>query len=472
MQAALPQPPETLQRPSALHRRLHRFNAAEGRLPAGFNRRRQRLLKVAAAAIAMLGCGWALYYLINADFMLAAGNLALAAGAVLMHGLQRRGLARLAGFLFLLIGLLAVMAVSYFADIPTASVPRTLQLYLAPLTVYGIFLLQHEKATVRIGLAMLTLLTLALLALAPAQPEALHIMGPEVLPRRVGALVNVIGASVLLYLAVDIMLREARESSALELDFARAVATGDLQAYLQPQCSADGRITGAEALMRWRHSERGWISPAEFIPMAERSGLIIPAGEQIATSICRALRRWETDPVLSRLKVSVNVSPAQLLSGQSAERLLAIVETTGAPRSALMFELTESMFAHDFQAMLGKMNGFRAQGIRMALDDFGTGFSSLAYLKQLPLDQLKVDQSFVRDLPADGSSARIASTIVNLGHDLGLELVAEGVEKREQLQALQAMGCSVFQGYLFGRPMPLEEFEELARNGRSLLASV
>lgn len=453
-------------RPRSLKQWLLDFNAAEGTLPQAFNRRRQRLLTVGSVFLIFNSLGWALFFALEGRHGLMAMDAALSLISALVLQLVRSRQLRLAGQLFLLSALLSVWGVSQWADIPTAAVPRTLHLYLVPLTAYSVFVLQHEHALLRGLVAAAMLASLCLLAMDPALPDAQHIMA--VAQRRVGALINVVCASALLYATIDIMLRDARETSALELDFARAVAVGEIQAYLQAQCTADGRIVGAEALMRWRHSKRGYVSPAEFIPMAERSGLIVPAGEQIASIVCKALHGWEHDPVLRELTVSVNVSSAQLYSGASTSKLLGTVHQAETPPASLKFELTESMFVENFEAVRAKMEQIRSQGIRMALDDFGTGFSSLSYLKQLPLDQIKVDQSFVRDLPGDASAAKIAATIIHLGKDLGLEVVAEGVENREQLQALQDMGCRIFQGFLFSRPIPVEEFEALARSGKPL----
>jgi EAL domain-containing protein (putative c-di-GMP-specific phosphodiesterase class I) len=230
---------------------------------------------------------------------------------------------------------------------------------------------------------------------------------------------------------------------------------------LQPQCEADGRIVGAEALMRWRHAERGFVAPSDFIPVAERSGLIIPAGQRVLDDVCRAMLRWQQIDALRDIAVSVNVSRVQLTPGTPVARLVDAVPASLSNRGLIKFELTESMFVEDFDATCQLLEGIRARGIRISLDDFGTGFSSLSYLRRLPLDDLKLDQSFVRQLPADRTTEKIARSIVGLGHDLGLDVIAEGVENPSQLQALQAMGCTCFQGFLFSRPVTLQEFERL-----------
>lgn len=450
---------------------LRRLNSAEPAVSPAFDRRRGRLLRLGSGLILISALPWACYFAALGRLMPALCELACVLAAALVLALTQRRLLRLASLLFTGSGMLCVIALALAVDVPHAGVPRSAQLFLIPLTVAAFFLLQNEGPPVRIGLPLLGLGAFVVLTASPASFGFTPLMDAA---GRGAALWFVATFTALaLYAVMVVMLREAKESSALEEAFTQAIEAGEIETYLQPQCAADGRILGAEALMRWRHPQRGYISPAEFIPMAERTGLIIPAGEQVLAAVCAALQRWEQDPLLRSLSLSVNVSPAQLLSGGGAARLIDKVPAAVAARGVLKFELTESMFVRDYQTVHAKMARIRAHGIRIALDDFGTGFSSLNYLKQLPLDQLKVDQTFVHDLPENVNAGKIARTIVQLGQDLGLEVVAEGTESLAQVAALQEMGCQVFQGYLFSRPLPIEAFERLARDvhlGRRSLA--
>ena len=246
----------------------------------------------------------------------------------------------------------------------------------------------------------------------------------------------------------------------LEADMRAGLEGGQFELYYQPKVQ-QGRIVGAEVLVRWNHPERGLVPPAQFIALAEESGLILPLGEWVMRSACEQLTRWSTHPVLGRLAVSVNVSAIQFRQAEFAPQVLALLATTGAPTRALKIELTESMLLDDIEATIAKMVQLREYGVSFSLDDFGTGYSSLSYLKRLPLDEIKIDQSFVRHVLTDPNEAAIARTIITLGASLGLDVVAEGVETEEQRVFLERNGCELWQGYLLSRPVPLEDYEAL-----------
>jgi diguanylate cyclase (GGDEF)-like protein len=230
--------------------------------------------------------------------------------------------------------------------------------------------------------------------------------------------------------------------------------------HFQPQLDAGLRVTGAEVLLRWQHPVRGLVSPAEFIPLAEDTGLILPLGAWVLEATCQQLVRWAASPTYEHLVLSVNVSARQFNQPDFATSVLDVLQRTGAPANRLKLELTESLLVNDMAGVVAKMSHLKAQGISFSLDDFGTGYSSLSYLKQLPLDQLKIDQSFVRDVLTDPNDASIARMVIALGRSMGLEVIAEGVETQAQHDFLLAEGCHAFQGYLFGRPMPCDAFEQ------------
>jgi diguanylate cyclase (GGDEF)-like protein/PAS domain S-box-containing protein len=244
--------------------------------------------------------------------------------------------------------------------------------------------------------------------------------------------------------------------SALERDLRQAVADNQLVLYYQPVVNTERRVTGYEALVRWKHPQRGMVSPAEFIPVAEQTGLILPIGGWVLRTACERLATWSNEPDKAGLTLAVNLSARQLRHTEFVPEVLRLLASTGAPPQRLKLELTESLLLHDIEETILKMQQLAERGICFALDDFGTGYSSLSYLKRLPLSQLKIDQSFVRDLLTDPNDAAIARTILQLAQSLDLDVVAEGVETEGQRQFLQLMGCKAFQGYLFGRPGPLE----------------
>jgi len=229
--------------------------------------------------------------------------------------------------------------------------------------------------------------------------------------------------------------------------------------HYQPQVDCDGEWIGAEALVRWAHPERGLVPPGEFIPLAEETGLILPIGGWVLETACRQLKAWSGDRRSCDLHLSVNVSARQFSHPDFVEQVAQTLRTTGAPAERLVIELTESVMLDDIAGAAGKMNALKALGVGFAVDDFGTGYSSLAYLARLPLDQIKIDRSFVNNLPGSANDAAVAHTIITLAESLGLTVIAEGVETEAQRRFLERHGCPSFQGFLFGRPMPIEDFE-------------
>ena len=244
---------------------------------------------------------------------------------------------------------------------------------------------------------------------------------------------------------------------ALEQDLRTGLQEGQLLLYYQAQVDGHGQIVGAEALVRWQHPRRGMVSPAEFIPLAEDSGLILPLGQWVLRTACEQLARWAKEPGREQLTLAVNVSGRQLHQKNFVEQVLQALQQTGAPAHRLKLELTESLLLDDPEDAITKMSALKAHGVGFSLDDFGTGYSSLAYLRQLPLSQLKIDQSFVHNLVTDPRATAIVRTIVTLADSLGLNVIAEGVETQEQREHLARNGCHTCQGYLYGRPGPVEE---------------
>jgi diguanylate cyclase (GGDEF)-like protein/PAS domain S-box-containing protein len=256
------------------------------------------------------------------------------------------------------------------------------------------------------------------------------------------------------------MQAEVTARAALEVDLREGLKHAQFLLHYQPQVDAVGRVTGAETLLRWQHPLRGLVSPLEFIPLAEDTGLILPLGNWVLESACCQLARWATGLAAAKLCIAVNVSAGQLQQADFVEQVLAVLERTGANPKNLKLELTESLLLNNVEDIIAKMGQLKTHGVGFSLDDFGTGYSSLAYLKRLPLEQLKIDQSFVRDVLTDPNDAAIARTVVALAQSLGLSVIAEGVENEAQRDFLASNGCHAYQGYLFSRPLPIAEFEQ------------
>ncbi len=257
------------------------------------------------------------------------------------------------------------------------------------------------------------------------------------------------------------MQENIRARVTLEADLRRGLPEQEFCLYYQPQVDDTNHITGAEALVRWNHPAHGLLSPAVFIPLAEETGLIAPLGQWVLEAACKQLGVWRNQPDKAHLSISVNVSAVQLRQPDFVEQVLTIITQTQANPERLKLEVTESLLLDNVEDVIAKMTALKAHGIGFSLDDFGTGYSSLAYLKRLPLDQLKIDQTFVRDLLTDPNDATIARTIIALAESMGLSVIAEGVETKEQRDCLASEGCHAYQGYFFGKPLPLEAFEAL-----------
>ena len=251
--------------------------------------------------------------------------------------------------------------------------------------------------------------------------------------------------------------------AAMESDLRQAVHREQLQLHYQVVVNRDGRVTGVEGLLRWFHPLRGQVLPGMFIDLAEQTGLILQLGQWVLETACKQLVAWNDAPATRALSIAVNVSARQFKQPDFADDILALLRATGANPYRLKLELTESLLLVDIEDAIKKMSALRAIGVSFALDDFGTGYSSLSYLKRLPLDQLKIDQSFVRDVLTDPNDAAIARTILTLAHSLELAVVAEGVETEGQRNFLLNSGCKAFQGHLFGPPMPIDKLNLAAR---------
>jgi len=252
----------------------------------------------------------------------------------------------------------------------------------------------------------------------------------------------------------------------LEADLRHALAHDEFVLHYQPQAAVNGRLTGAEALLRWRHPRRGMVAPLEFIPAAEETGLIIPLGRWVMLHACRQLARWAASRATDALEMAVNVSAHQFHRADFVETVLTVLKETGARPSRLKLELTESLLLKDVEGTIEKMKRLKQIGVGFALDDFGTGYSSLSYLHRLPLDQLKIDHSFIWDAFHEGHGAAIVRIIVALGKALKMSVLAEGVETASQFSFIVAEGCQAYQGYLLSKPLPEAELAEFIARPR------
>ncbi len=281
--------------------------------------------------------------------------------------------------------------------------------------------------------------------------------------RTIGSKIDSVVSISALFMVLYVMQADVEARNAFESDLCNAVIEGQFVLHYQPQVNAAGQLSGVEALVRWQHPRRGLVPPGEFIELAERNGLILQLGDWVLKQACTHLAEWARDPAMASLTMAVNVSARQLRQPDFVAQVLTIVERSGIRPQRLKLELTESMLVNNIDDIIAKMQALKAHGIGFSLDDFGTGYSSLAYLRKMPLDQLKIDQALVRDLQNNPKDQAIARTVIDLGQNLHLAVIAEGVETVGQRDALAAMGCPAFQGYLYGKPMPADALRAFAQ---------
>ena len=251
------------------------------------------------------------------------------------------------------------------------------------------------------------------------------------------------------------------ESLKLENDLRHAVERNELELHYQPKVALhSGKIIGMEALIRWQHPMIGMISPVDFIPLAEESGLIIPIGEWVLDTACNKIKEWEAAGYKD-ISIAVNLSAVQFRQKNILEMVRNIISHSEIDPQLLELEITESTIMDDIDAASATMRELHKEGVKISIDDFGTGYSSLAHLKRFPLNTVKIDRSFIRDLTTDPDDAAIVGAIIAMAHSMGLKIIAEGVETTKQLEYLRRLRCDEIQGYLFSRPLPIDEAEEL-----------
>lgn len=257
--------------------------------------------------------------------------------------------------------------------------------------------------------------------------------------------------------------QRAQKRLSLETSLRKALDRGELQLYYQPQVRmSDGSVAGLEALLRWNHPELGLVSPLDFIPIAEDSGLIVPIGRWVLRTACQQIAAWR-DAGLGMMHVSVNLSARQTRDSHLVHDIIGALRDTNVPASQLELEITETVLMDNVHANVDLLNRLQTEGIRLSIDDFGTGYSSMAYLKRFPIDQVKIDRTFVRDIPGDRDDEAITTAIIAMANSLGLSVVAEGVETEQQLAFLRNAGCDIMQGFFFAEPRPAEHIEAFIR---------
>ncbi|MES2947308.1 MAG: EAL domain-containing protein [Pseudomonadota bacterium] len=422
------------------------------------HRRRVRVtLWIGSALLIVLGLGWGMFFASKGAWAIVALDVAMLLVGIVIGILTRYRRTRFAFFLLVISMFVVICGVCLLQDIPTAQAPRSTHHFLLVLAIASLVFLRDDSAVLRYGVTGVCCTGFVVLASSQAGINIGFALPDSV--RVWGTWVNNTFSAIGLYAMVHVMVSDLAEHSSMEVALRKGLVRGEFFLTYQPQVTSDGRVTGAEALLRWRHPSLGLVPPDEFIPLAEQTGLILPLGAWVLGTACSQLVEWSTKPALQTLTLSVNVSVMQFRQPDFVHQVQTVMERTGVQARQLKLELTESSLVHDMDDIIVKMEQLKALGVGFSLDDFGTGYSSLNYLKRLPLDQLKIDQSFVRDILTDGNDAAIARMVIGLGDSLHFAVIAEGVETRGQQEFLMQNGCHLFQGYLFSKPVPAEAFE-------------
>ncbi|CAG0998077.1 putative signaling protein [Methylophilaceae bacterium] len=427
---------------------------------------RVRIALQLVATICMLaGVGWMSLFIFQAQWFSVTVDAWLAGVGAAVYLLNRSGRTRVAAFL-LFGGLFLVLAVmSLFMDVPNATTPRVVHLYFLALAFLAYLILQNEHYLLKYGVIAVYLVAFVVfssthLSFVTESAQMQDVALAEDI-RTVGAWVNGMMVTAMLCLVLYVMRSDFARQTHVSKELSIALWDHQFVLYYQPQVDQHGTILGAEALIRWQHPVRGLLPPKDVIPVAEKIGLMIPIGHWVLNAACHQLAIWAARQETAHLVLAVNISAQQFRDAGFVPQVLSIIARTGIDPSRLKLELTESILIDDMDDVIGKMAALKQAGVGIALDDFGSGYSSLNYLRRLPLTQLKIDQLFVRDILGNVHDKAIARTIIALGKALAFDVIAEGVETGSQLQCLIEIGCPAFQGYFFGKPVPIREFDAL-----------
>jgi len=430
-------------------------------LGAKHRRRVRRMILANSAASAGVSLCWAAYFSFASLWTVVGLHVLAAGAAAVAASLALRGRMRLASRVLISAILLLVCFGAVFIDPPVEGINRSIHHFLIAMGVMSCLLMRAERMWLRRTVPMT-----CFLAWAAFSSFDLGIVSSIALPAAARAhtgWVNCFAAMLMVYATLHIILTDAAERSAEEGELREALLHGEFVLHYQPQVDAQGRLIGAEALIRWHHPRRGMVPPGEFISLAEKSGLMLPMGTWVLKTACEQLVVWSHRPETASLVMAVNVSIVQFSHPDFVTTVLGVLERSGANAARLKLEVTEGMLANDLDDIVNKMTLLKAHGVSFSLDDFGTGFSSLSYLRRLPLDQLKIDQSFVRHMHGSKKDAAIVHAVIALGQSLELGVIAEGVETDEQRRFLLALGCTQYQGFLFSKPITAKEFAAFAR---------
>jgi len=424
--------------------------------------RLHRMLYMCCLVLIFANIPWGIYNFVNAQWAQVVIRVVLITAGLVSFLLVRKDKVLSASIVLATLSFLVFCILSIILDVPIEHTPRTVHIFFLLIGIACFIGFKDEHYVLSYGFPAICFIAYGFFASSQWGIVTPYAMNAS--ERVISAWLNNAIALSLIYVLFHVMQTSVKQSNALEIELRKALSHNQFKLYYQPQSGESGQIIGAEALIRWDHPTRGLVSPDDFIPLAEQIGIIRPLGHWVLGTACAQLVKWSQKPETAKISLSVNVSAQEFKQDDYVSQVLSVIDRSGAKPSLLKLELTESMLVNDVDDIITKMTALKAAGVRISLDDFGTGYSSLTYLKKLPLDQLKVDQSFIHEMLSSTQDEAIVRTVVSLAQHMELDVIAEGVETEEQRQFLQSIGCFAIQGYLLSRPLRIQDFNEFIYN--------
>lgn len=402
--------------------------------------------------------GWLAVFIALKEWGIVISLLALGGGAFCSWRIAMRGNFSSGLMLAQLVHMAYAVGYCLLCDVPDDGIPRTTHLYLLVIALVGY--INYQRKSTRMQMVLIVASLLSFMALSSAD-LIFPFASPLVLPHSLRftiSMVNAISATVILCGGIVAMHADFSRRSEKIRAIQHALYNNEFVLFYQPLLNASGQINGAEALLRWQIPGKGMVPPSEFIPDAQLAGLMPAVGDWVILNAFRELAQWQNNPATAHLTLSINITVDHLMKPDFVVNLMYQAEAMHVSPSRVKLELTESVFATDIETVVAKMHALAAAGFRFSLDDFGTGFSSLSYLRRLPLEQIKIDRSFISGATEGPKGAVIAMNIARMGLELKLEVLAEGIETAEQWSVMQGFGCTAFQGFYFSRPLSMSDF--------------
>lgn len=415
------------------------------------------LCRVIAVIGLVVSLGWLMVFVVLHEWDLVLSLLILGIAVVPCWRLAACGYFSAGLMLSQIFCVIFVIVFCLFYDVPEAMVQRTTHLYLLVIALVGYMNFQSNRSTMQIIIIVFSLIAFIIFCNNTVTLSLVNEM-----PRRFRSFsiwVNPVLATTILCGAIAAMHADLSRMTAKARSIQHALYNDEFVLVFQPLVDRTGGMIGAEALLRWQHPGQGMLPPSEFIPEAQDAGLMPAIGEWVIASAFRELALWQENALTRHLTLSINITVDHLMQHNFIDELIKNAKNAGIPASLVKLELTESVFASDPDTIVARMNDLAHAGFKFSLDDFGTGFSSLSYLRRLPLEQIKIDRSFVSAASESKKGAVIARIIAQMGAELSLEVLAEGIETTEQWSIMQRFGCTVFQGFLFSRPLSAADLQ-------------